>query len=502
MSTRIDNFNKVDSDRKTAHPIQRKNSMASAKHEWNLFIAILVFSDLLLTFVAFWIAYSIRYLSDWPIFKNWIQPSIDYSHFSIMVIPVWIMIFAASGLYSRKNLLGGTREYALVFNATTLGLFVNIFAGFILPDNVLLARGWVILAWLLSFLLVATGRFILRRGVYSLRKIGFYQSSTLIVGDNSEAYLIAEQLINAKTAGLRVMGFVNCGDCQTDQIEGLSCLGNLEDLETIIQKNRISVLILISSALSQEQVISVFQKFGTSKEIDLRLTTGLYEIITTGLQVKEEGMVPLVVINKVRLTGADQVLKTILDYFIAIPAVIVLMPFFIIIAFAVKLDSPGPIIYLRRVMGVNGKQFNAYKFRTMCEDSDSILASDPALIGEYKNNFKLKEDPRITRLGKVLRKWSIDELPQLFNVLKSEMSLVGPRMICPEELEKYNQWGINLLTVKPGITGLWQVRGRSDLTYDERVRLDMYYVRNWTMWLDLQIIVQTIPSVIFRKGAY
>jgi lipopolysaccharide/colanic/teichoic acid biosynthesis glycosyltransferase len=213
-------------------------------------------------------------------------------------------------------------------------------------------------------------------------------------------------------------------------------------------------------------------------------------------------MVPMVVINKVRLTGSDQILKSILDYCLAIPASIMFIPFFLVIAILIKLDSRGSVIYRRRVMGVNGKQFDAYKFRTMRTDGDQILSDHPELREEYKNSFKIKDDPRITRLGKFLRKTSIDELPQIFNVLKNEMSLVGPRMICPDELEKYNQWDINLLTVKPGLSGLWQVRGRSDVSYEERVRFDMFYIRNWTIWMDLQIILQTIPTVLFRRGAY
>ena len=288
----------------------------------------------------------------------------------------------------------------------------------------------------------------------------------------------------------------------SDIQENFSCLGHLEDLHDVIRKHRITVIILISSALSRDQVLEIFRKYGNSKDIDLRMSTGLYEIITTGLQVKEDGMVPLVVINNVRLKGTDQVLKTILDYCLAIPAAIVFFPFFLLIALLIKLDSSGPVIYLRRVMGVNGKQFDAFKFRTMRTDGDEILAAHPELMEEYKNCFKIKDDPRVTKLGKFLRKTSIDELPQIFNVLKNEMSLVGPRMICPDELEKYNQWDINLLTVKPGLTGLWQVRGRSDVSYEERVRFDMFYIRNWTIWMDLQIILQTIPTVIFRRGAY
>jgi len=154
------------------------------------------------------------------------------------------------------------------------------------------------------------------------------------------------------------------------------------------------------------------------------------------------------------------------------------------------------------VMGMNGSQFDAFKFRTMAVNGDEILAAYPELRAALAQNHKLKDDPRVTRIGKVLRKFSLDELPQLINILRGEMSLVGPRMISPVEINMYNQWDINLLTVRPGLTGLWQVSGRSDVTYDERVRLDMYYIRNWSIWLDLQLILQTIPAVLKGRGAY
>jgi lipopolysaccharide/colanic/teichoic acid biosynthesis glycosyltransferase len=153
-------------------------------------------------------------------------------------------------------------------------------------------------------------------------------------------------------------------------------------------------------------------------------------------------------------------------------------------------------------MGMNGRQFDAFKFRTMHVNGDEILAKYPKLQQELARNHKLKDDPRITRIGAFLRKTSLDELPQLFNVLKREMSLVGPRIITAAEVEKYNKWDMNLMTVRPGITGLWQVSGRSDVSYEERVRLDMHYIRNWSIWLDLQLLVQTIPAVLRARGAY
>ena len=153
-------------------------------------------------------------------------------------------------------------------------------------------------------------------------------------------------------------------------------------------------------------------------------------------------------------------------------------------------------------MGINGRQFYALKFRTMHVNGDEIMEKHPALKEELARNHKLKDDPRITKIGAFLRKYSLDELPQLFNVITREMSLVGPRMISPEEVAMYKQFDMNLLTVHPGITGLWQVSGRSDISYDERVRLDMYYVRNWSIWLDLQLLFQTIPAVLKGRGAY
>lgn len=159
-------------------------------------------------------------------------------------------------------------------------------------------------------------------------------------------------------------------------------------------------------------------------------------------------------------------------------------------------------MHKRLVMGLNGKQFYALKFRTMVTNGEEILNQHPELKEELARTHKLKNDPRITRIGAILRKFSLDELPQLINVLKRDMSLVGPRMISPDEVAMYKQFDMNLLTVLPGMTGVWQVSGRSDVSYEERVRLDMYYIRNWSIWLDLQLLFQTIPAVLKSRGAY
>jgi exopolysaccharide biosynthesis polyprenyl glycosylphosphotransferase len=454
--------------------------------------------------LAFRLAYFIRFELSLPIFQNEFPPSEGYYQRVVLyfLLPLWVGIFASVGLYKRKNLLGGTQEYALVFRATASGLLLVIVAGFLEPVFII-ARGWLLLAWVLTFLLTAGGRFLLRRAVYRLRRKGYFLTPAVIVGANAEGYSLAEQLLRWQTSGLSLLGFVDqnvpVGSLLAHRLPNL---GRLEQLDAIVHEYNVEELILSTSALSRSDIIAIFKAYGVSPDVNLRLSSGLYEIITTGLQVNELAYVPLVVVNKVRLTGIDRVLKVALDYGLTIPLLIVSAPLLALIALAVKLDSPGPVLHRRRVMGVNGRQFDALKFRTMYVNGDEILAGQPELQAQLARSHKLKTDPRITRLGAFLRRYSLDELPQLVNVLQHDMALVGPRMISPAEMAMYNQWDMNLLTVRPGITGLWQVSGRSDVSYDERVRLDMHYIRNWTIWLDLQLLMQTIPAVLLGKGAY
>jgi len=303
---------------------------------------------------------------------------------------------------------------------------------------------------------------------------------------------------------LHLVGFVDKKTPATFPLfHDLVSLGTVDQLGEIIKRYDIGEVILASSAFStRDHLLDIFRNYNVSDKLNIRMSSGLYEILTTGLTVNEFAYVPLVYVNKVRLTGTDTVVKLFLDYVLAVCGLTILLPFFAVIAFLIKISSPGPILHKRLVMGLNGKQFRALKFRTMVTNGDEILERHPELKEELARNHKLKNDPRITRVGAFLRKFSLDELPQLFNVLKREMSLVGPRMISPQEVSMYKQFDMNLLTVLPGITGLWQVSGRSDISYEERVRLDMYYVRNWSLWLDFQLLFQTIPAVLKSRGAY
>jgi exopolysaccharide biosynthesis polyprenyl glycosylphosphotransferase len=418
-------------------------------------------------------------------------------------LALWILIYWINGLYNNQNLLGGTREYDMVFRSSTIGFLLIVIAGFLEP-SLIVARGWLLMAWAFTFMFAAFGRFLLRRLVYLTRRYGFFLTPAVIVGANQEGRWLAEQLLSWESSGLHLVGFVDKKEPATTPLfHNLVCLGSVDQLGEIITRYNVGEVILASSAIStRDYLLDIFKRYGVSDSVNVRMSSGLYEVITTGLTVNEFAYVPLVYVNKVRLTGSDNFLKLVLDYLITLTGLLLISPLLLGIALLIRISSPGPIIHKRRVMGINGKQFNALKFRTMVVNGDEVIARHPELKEELQANHKLKDDPRITKIGAFLRKFSLDELPQLFNVLTRDMSLVGPRMISPEEVAMYKQFDMNLLTVLPGITGLWQVSGRSDISYDERVRLDMYYIRNWSIWLDLQLLFQTIPAVLKGRGAY
>jgi exopolysaccharide biosynthesis polyprenyl glycosylphosphotransferase len=484
--------------------IKNANSIIPRNVQWMLYVTILVISDAAMIFLAFWLAYYFRFQLFVDYFASKEMVSLEHYRFLFYSMPfLWLAIFAVNGLYAKDNLLGGTREYSSVFRSATQGFLLIVIAGFLEP-TLIIARGWLFMTWGFTFMFVSVARFLLRRVVYALRRYGFFLTPAVIVGANEEGRWLAEQLLHWETSGLHLVGFVDKKVPATIPLfHNLVCLGSVDKLGEIIKQYRIGEVILASSAFStRDYLLEIFRKYGVTDEVTIRMSSGLYEILTTSLTVNEFAYVPLVYVNKVRLTGIDTIVKIVLDYVLAIASLIILSPFLVLIAILVKISSPGPVLHKRLVMGLNGKQFHALKFRTMVAQGDEILKKSPDLIEELAKNHKLKNDPRVTRLGAFLRRYSLDELPQLINVLKRDMSLVGPRMISPPEVSMYKQFDMNLLTVLPGITGLWQVSGRSDISYEERVRLDMYYVRNWSIWLDLQLLFQTIPAVINGHGAY
>jgi exopolysaccharide biosynthesis polyprenyl glycosylphosphotransferase len=469
---------------------------------WNVLVAVLVAGDALGLIAAFAVAYLIRFKTGIPLLDTPPHRIVFYSSVAFLVIPVWLLIFALHRLYDRQRLFAGLQEYIRVINASTVGLVVVIVASF-LALELSISRGWLLLVWALSILSVSTWRFAARRLLRRAHARGLFATRTIIVGANDEARAVAEQFLDDAGSGIQIVGFVdNALPSYTHVVGGRSVIGRLWDLPDLVRTHQIHDLVVATTSLSRDQLVDLYATFGHVDNVTIHLSSGLFDVLTTGVSVREVSYVPLMTPDRVRITGVDAVLKATLDIVVAASALIALSPLFLLVAMAVRLDSPGPAFHRRRVLGRSGKSFYAFKFRTMVVNADAALAADPRLNETFRLGHKLKSDPRVTRIGAFLRRTSLDELPQLLNVLRGEMSLVGPRMIAPDEVIRYGKWQYNLLTVKPGITGPWQVRGRSDIPYDDRVRLSMHYIRNYTLWLDLEILLRTVPAVLQARGAY
>lgn len=474
----------------------------SRKNQMRLFLLFLVLADIVWISIAFGIAYVIRFYSGFPFFESDISSKEAHLFLQIMLIPVWLGVLHFSELYNPHYLFSSTQEYKKVFGACSITFMLVVIGTFFAPF-IRVSRGWMVVAWVTVIVVLTLGRFLIRRVVYRLRAHGWLTSRVLVVGVDAEARAIASQIVGMPTSGVRIVGFIDRYLPYGSRVEGdMHVVGSIDDLAELTKRLDIDELIISTSAMPREDVLQIFQMFGHSEDIELRFSPGLFEIYTSGVRVKEIGNVSLVSMRKVRLDGIETTVKLITDYTLATLALLILSPFLLFVGILIKLDSPGPALYRRRVIGAQGRQFDAFKFRTMYVNGDEILERHPELKAELDQNHKLKDDPRVTRVGRWIRKFSIDELPQLLNVLLGQMSLVGPRMITPAELDKYGKWRLNLWTVKPGITGLWQISGRSDVSYDERVRLDLYYIRNYTFWFDIQILWRTIPVVLSRRGAY
>ncbi len=470
--------------------------------DWHALTAGLLVLDTAALGAAFGLAYLVRFEVEIPLLES-LPPRIAfYSWVSFWAVPAWLAIFGLYGLYDRHHLFAGFQEYTRVVNACTVGMVVVVMISF-LDVALVISRGWLLLTWGLAIALVCAARFTLRRVLRQLRQHGHLITPTVIVGANEEGRAVAEQFLSDHGSGIQILGFVD-GDqpAGTPVVDQLHVLGSLHDLVPIVHAQRIRQVVVATTAVGRDDLLDLYRTLGQVDEVDVRLSSGLFEILTTGVRVQEVSYVPLMTPRRVRITGADAFLKSILDYLSATLGIVVLSPLLLLITLLVKLDSPGPVLHRRRVLGRSGKPFDAFKFRTMRVDADRLLTADAELRAGFERDQKLKRDPRVTRVGAILRRTSLDELPQLVNVLRGEMSLIGPRMIAPEEAGRYGKWQLNLLTVKPGITGPWQVRGRSDLSYEERVRLSMHYIRNYTIWLDLEILLRTLPVVLQGKGAY
>jgi exopolysaccharide biosynthesis polyprenyl glycosylphosphotransferase len=349
----------------------------------------------------------------------------------------------------------------------------------------------------LALIFLYIGRFLTNQYVKYLHKKGIDLKNVLVICPDNNLTGIMKILDEESIYGYKIIGYIG----NKREIE-YNFLGSACEYKKIIKKHNIETLIM---PIKHTKEIKEILEFCEVNYIQTFLVPEIVNLITSPIEVGEIGAVPLIHMKEGMLSFAQAKIKRFFDLIIAVTGIIILSPLFLLIGILIKTTSRGKVFFVQKRYGLNKKEIRIYKFRTMVEKADEklqqVLDNDPAKKAEYEKYKKLKNDPRITKIGKILRKTSMDELPQILNVIKGDISIVGPRAMLLDELDRYGEEANIILKVKPGITGLWQVSGRSTLPFSERVRLDIYYITNWSFGLDIFIVLRTIPVVLTGYGA-
>ncbi len=283
--------------------------------------------------------------------------------------------------------------------------------------------------------------------------------------------------------------------------DGVGVLGGTSDVLDVAYDTRAGLVLISPTGVAPGTLRDVTVALeGTP--VDLAVAPSLFEVVSRRVTVESVANVPILHVDQIRLERGKAFLKRSLDLLVALVVGLVTVPLWVGAAVAIRLDSEGPILFRQRRAGRDGGEFTIYKFRTMVKDAEARLREVEHLNEVGHGFFKIRDDPRVTRVGRFLRKWSIDELPQLWNVLRGDMSMVGPRPPLPDEVAKYEPWQLRRLRIRPGITGVWQVSGRSEVPFDEAIRLDLFYIENWSLGYDLFLLGKTVLAVLGRSGAY
>jgi exopolysaccharide biosynthesis polyprenyl glycosylphosphotransferase len=414
-------------------------------------------------------------------------------------LAIWFGGLLSVGLYDLERIQNPAEELRRVLRGVTLGAAAAVVASFSVRFP--LSRGWLLLAWGLALVGVALGRRVLRKTVYYFRRRGRLRRRALIVGTDPSAVALAKAVAMAPWEGYDVVGFVSVDRSAAEPLpSGLQQVGSAERLRELTAALRVTDVLVAPNVAANGHFTEVVSALD-GVPVNLRFAPGLDGFLPSRLTVQPLGDRPLVSVERGELNPTARVAKRILDLVLGTIFLALSAPVLLACAVAVRLESPGPVFFKQSRVGLRGRRFTMWKLRTMQPG-----AEDQRLELEYRNEadgllFKIEDDPRVTRVGRFLRRTSLDELPQLFNVLAGHMSLVGPRPPLPGEVTGYSDRMGRRLLVKPGMTGLWQVSGRNELSFEDYLRYDVLYVQNWSVVLDLYILWKTAPAVLFRRGA-
>ncbi|MFA5104918.1 MAG: sugar transferase [Candidatus Margulisiibacteriota bacterium] len=423
------------------------------------------------------------------------------SRLLIFATATLLAIFSFFKLYDQQAKRSEVDEAGAAAGALTFGMVLFEFMTLFYRDMIF-RRLTIFYAWLFALVLIITFRIfliLLRKWLY---KRGVGVSNILIIGTGEDGRLLMQKIKNHPEMGLRIAGFLRVeNEPGAFTSEGMNVLGGTNDLENLIVKLGINSVIFAVSDAPNNLIMELVEKCELNKA-EFRFVPRVLDIIESRVSSDEVVGVPLITVKEIKLYGLNALLKRTSDIVYSFVLLVFVLPVIGIIALAIKLDSAGSMFFVQRRVGAQGKEFNMYKFRSMRADAEADFGKVAGMNEADGLIFKMKNDPRVTRVGRFLRKWSLDELPQIFNVIKGDMSFVGPRPPLPSEVRNYNSWHKKRLRIAPGITGLWQVSGRSDVSFDEMVKLDIYYIESWSLWQDVKILMKTVPVVLLAKGAY
>jgi exopolysaccharide biosynthesis polyprenyl glycosylphosphotransferase len=461
----------------------------------------LVLVDLFAVSVAALVAFVARFGA--------IGEAASFNPVAVAALPIaWVSLLALNRGYEGRFVGVGSAEFQRLFHAFLHLTALVAFTSFALRAD--LSRGFVLVALPLALALDLFSRYAARKWLHHQRTKGRAMTSVLVVGDPIAIADFTNLLRRDRHAGMQVVGACVSSELVVDRqtvdiLEDIKVplLGDIDSVRNAVERSHTDTVAVVSSgAIGPEKLRWIsWQLEGSST--DLVVSPGLTEIAGPRLHIHPVAGLPLLHVEEPEFSGFRRVLKAAFDRSLAVLALLLLAPVFAVLAAAVRLNSPGPALFRQVRVGRDGSTFMMLKFRSMYSDAESRL---PELMEESDHGdgvlFKMRNDPRITRVGRMLRKYSLDELPQLINVLNGTMSLVGPRPPLPSEVARYEDHVHRRLLVKPGVTGLWQVSGRSDLSWEDSVKLDLRYVENWSLTEDLLILWKTARAVTAGSGAY
>jgi exopolysaccharide biosynthesis polyprenyl glycosylphosphotransferase len=463
-----------------------------------------IISDVLLINLAFAIAYWMRYGLQW--FASVDEANfVSYSVFipiSLALTALLLGIYKLNGVYDQPRGASWFDEVYRLMTGTATGIILMVFVIVFLFRPFFYSRLIFFYAGVLITLFLSMSRLGKRFLRQHLRRRGLGVDRLLIVGAGEVGRTVMRHVVAQPTLGYHVVGFVDDDPekAGTD-IGRFKALGNTANIPRLIKEMVVDEVIITLPWMYHRKIVSIIAQC-EREQVRVRIVPDMFQMTLSHLDVEDLGGIPMIGVRDITIGRTQGFLKRAMDVFISLTGLILLLPFFSLLALLIKLDSDGPVFFTQIRVGKNENLFACYKFRSMRQGAEAEQEQLRALNEADGPIFKMRDDPRITRMGRILRRTSLDEVPQLFNVIMGHMSLVGPRPAPPSEVQRYQPWHKRRLEVAPGMTGLWQVSGRSELSFDEMVLLDLYYIEHWSPVLDVQIMLRTFPKMITGEGAY